>query len=461
MSDEPDPWSTDVPVPPAPTEFVFREPERIAESNAPVLHPGPSNALPPVEIDTTSRRRWIGAGIALSVALVGVFVAASVRFDDNREVSTDSTIAPASTVVDELSEATTPPSTAAPTTATSASGPTVQMDLVPPGTWIDGQLVIPEPLTGFNTPTQLVALTIRGLVIEIDLPTGATSTLDLDDRRPGLQLRVRERVALIISDGSGGGSIEPVLIERGQAPIDVEMPPDTRDLYMYDNGSNVDQFVVESFSNRSGESATFSIGLDGTVSELTASRESVSYGLFEVVTGELLVIDAGDLFLVSPPGQEPSTAHRISTGWLIGRSEGTLFVSECDATRICSQVLIDIESEERTAVPEAEGVQFERTFQLASMSPDGTAMLTSNGQTGEAIFFELATGDVTQLPLRVGSNSRDHQYSWAPDSSGIFALHGGEIVFIDRTSGETTSLPIEFSDTDAIVDVSARRIPES
>jgi len=185
MSDKPDPWSGDVPVPAAPTDFVFKEPERVAESTAPVNEPGPSSPLPPVEIDTTSRRRWIGAGIALSVALVGAIVTASVRSDDNREVSTDSTIAPASTVVDELSEATTPPSTTDPTTTTSASGSTVEKKLAPPGTWTDGQLAIPEPLTGFNTPTQLVALTNRGLVIEIDLPTGATSTLDLDERRPG------------------------------------------------------------------------------------------------------------------------------------------------------------------------------------------------------------------------------------------------------------------------------------
>lgn len=461
MSDEPDPWSGDVPAPPAPTESVFWGPEWTSESSAPVLDPEPSSAEPPAEINTTSRRRWIGAGIALSVVVVGVVVAASVRSGDNREVSTDSTFAPVSTVVEELPQATTPPSTTGPATTTPNSGSTVQNELVPPGTWIDGQLVIPEPLTGLSTPTQLVALTNSGLVIEINLPTGATSTLDLGERRPGSRLRLRERVALITTDSGDGGIVAPILIEHGQPPIEVEMPPGTGGFWVYDNGSNVDHFVVESFGIVPGESAILSIGLDGTASDLTANWETLVYGSFEVVTGELLIVDAGDLFLVSPPGQTPSTARRISTGQLIGRSERTLFVTECDAARICSQVLIDVESEERTVVPEAEGVQFDRNVQPASMSPDGTAMLISYGQSGEAIFFELATGDVTQLSLRLGGNFGNYEYSWAPDGSGIFTIDGGEIVFVDRISGATTSLPIELSHTDTVIDVNARPIPES
>ncbi|MGK0275355.1 MAG: hypothetical protein ACI9N0_001739 [Ilumatobacter sp.] len=95
------------------------------------------------------------------------------------------------------------------------------------------------------------------------------------------------------------------------------------------------------------------------------------------------------------------------------------------------------------------------------MSPDGTALLVISGQAGDGKFFDLTTGDVTPLPLQIGGNYTAPEFSWAPDSSGIITLDGGEIVFVDRLTAELTVLPIDFPDTDGIIDVRARPTPPS
>ena len=231
--------------------------------------------------------------------------------------------------------------------------------------------------------------------------------------------------------------------------------------YFGDNGSNIDEFQVQSFGNNGSDATWVTIGLDGSVRTVDESYESFFYGQFQVVTGERLVYDTGDFFLVSPPGQKPATARRISSGVLIGRSSSTLFVSECDAARICSEVLIDVVTGNRIAAPDNAAVRFDRNIQSAAMSPDGTALLVISGQAGDAKFFDLATGDVTPLPLRIGGNYTTPEFSWLPDSSGIITLDGGQIVFVDRLTAELAVLPIEFPNTDAIIDVRARPTPPS
>lgn len=464
MTDEQNPWSKDVPVAPAPTEFVFAQPEQVAE-------PGPGTADPeagtpsvrndPVLIDTTSRRRWITAGVGLGVVLIGVAAATIVRdTSESADTASETTIAAESTAVEELPGATiAPPSTTPVATSTSGSQQTVLKDLSPPGTWTDGELVIPARLTQFETPTQLLALSARGLVIQIDMLTGATSTLDLDRRQSSAQLHMRDRVALITSNG-GSGALSPIIVEQGQPPIRVDMPGAAGGFYIYNDGPTVDDFRAEMFLNANGEAGSIAIGLDGAVSEIDGSSENLFYGRYEMITGERLVFDAGDHFLVSAPGVEPSTARRISTGTLISQSPSSIFVIECSEQRVCGAVLIDVESGDRTGIPDVDGVQFDdRNRQPAVMSPDGSALLLISGQSGTGKFFDLVTGEVTELPIRIAANFPTPKFSWAPDSSGIVALQAGEIAFVDRFTGEVTTLPIEFSDVDAVVDVRARTVP--
>jgi hypothetical protein len=84
-------------------------------------------------------------------------------------------------------------------------------------------------------------------------------------------------------------------------------------------------------------------------------------------------------------------------------------------------------------------VQFDRNNQSAVMSPDGAALLVISGQFGDAQFFDLTTGDVTELPLSIGANFSTPNFSWVPDGSGVVMLDGGEIVFVDRLTAELDS----------------------
>jgi hypothetical protein len=464
MIDEPDPWSKDVPVAPAPTEFVFAESKNAAPQGGQSID-SPASEMwsidePPVAIDLTTRRRWIGVGAGLSVVVAGLLVAAALGSDDSADSSPESTISPQSTVVDVLPDTTAAPPMTLPGSSSSGSPQTVEKDFVPPGTWTEGVFALPERFTQFEVPTQLVALSSRGLVIEIDLPSGTTATLDLDDRTLGSTLQLRDRVALV-TRANGSSATAPLIVERGQPTITVDLPNEMGGFYFGDSGSNIDEFQVQSFGNNGSDATWMTIGLDGSVRTVDESYESFFYGQFKVVTGERLVYDTGDFFLVSPPGQKPATARRISSGILIGRSSNTLFVSECDAARVCSEVLIDVVTGNRVAAPDNAAVQFDRNTQSAAMSPDGTALLVISGQTGDAKFFDLATGDVTPLPLRIGGNYTTPEFSWLPDSSGIITLDGGQIVFVDRLTAELAVLPIEFPNTDAIIDVRARPTPPS
>jgi hypothetical protein len=465
MTDEPDPWSKDVPVSPAPTEFVFAEPKNVAPPTVPPIDSPASGAspmdAPPVAIDLTTRRRWIAAGAGLSVVVAGLLVAAALGSDDSADSSTvspETTVSPESTVVDVLPDTTAVPPRTLPGSSSSGSPETVEKDFVPPGTWTKGVFALPERFTRFEVPTQLVALSNRGLVIEIDLPSGTTATLNLDDRQSSSTLQLRDRVALITSE-SGSPGIAPLIVERGQPTITVDVPSESGGGYFVNTGSNIDEFVIRTYVITNPEVTTMVIGIDGSVRTVDESSESFFYGEFEVVTGERLLYDTGDLFLVSPPGQKPATARRISSGVLIGRSSSTLFVSECDAARVCDEVLIDVVTGARTAAPDNETVQFDRTNQNAVMSPDGAALLLISGESGDAKFFDLTTGDVTQLPLRIGGNYTTPDFSWVPDGSGIITLDGGDIVFVDRLTGQSTVLPIDLPNTDAIIDVRARPAP--
>jgi hypothetical protein len=464
MTDEPDPWSKDIPVAPAPTEFVFAESKNAAPQGGQSID-SPASGMssmdePPVAIDLTTRRRWIAAGAGLSVVVAGLLVAAALGSDDSADSSPESTISPQSTVVDFLPDTTAAPPMTPPGSSSSGSPQPVEKDFVPPGTWTEGVFALPERFTQFEVPTQLVALSSRGLVIEINLPSGTTATLDLDDRTLGSTLQLRDRVALV-TRANGSSATAPLIVERGQPTITVDLPNEMGGFYFGDNGSNIDEFQVQSFGNNGSDATWVTIGLDGSVRTVDASYESFFYGQFQVVTGERLVYDTGDFFLVSPPGQKPATARRISSGVLIGRSSSTLFVSECDAARICSEVLIDVVTGNRIAAPDNAAVRFDRNIQSAAMSPDGTALLVISGQAGDAKFFDLATGDVTPLPLRIGGNYTTPEFSWLPDSSGIITLDGGEIIFVDRLTAELTLLPIELPNTDAIIDVRARATPPS
>jgi hypothetical protein len=464
MTDEPDPWSKDVPIVPAPTEFVFADPKNVAPPTVPPIKSPASAAssrdTPPVAIDLATRRRWIGVGAALSVVVVvGLVVAAALRSGDNADSSPDPNISPESTVFDILPDATAAPPRTLPVRTTAAGSlKAAEDDPGPPGTWIKGAFALPERFTRFGVPTQLVALSNRGLVIEIDLPSGTTATLNLDDRQSSSTLQLRDRVALITSE-SGSSATAPLIVERGQPTITVDVPSESGGGYFVNTGSNIDEFVIRTYVITNPEVTTMVIGIDGSVRTVDESSESFFYGEFEVVTGERLLYDTGDLFLVSPPGQKPATARRISTGNLIGRSSSTLFVSECDAARVCDEVLIDVVTGARTAAPDNETVQFDRTNQNAVMSPDGAALLLISGESGDAKFFDLTTGDVTQLPIRIGGNYTTPDFSWVPDGSGIITLDGGDIVFVDRLTGQSTVLPIDLPNTDAIIDVRARPAP--
>ena len=91
-------------------------------------------------------------------------------------------------------------------------------------------------------------------------------------------------------------------------------------------------------------------------------------------------------------------------------------------------------------VPDAAAAELERGPQPYHLSPDGTAvaLMFMTDPEPKVRLVELDTGATLDFPAP--TIAVQPTLSWAPDSSGLFDVVDGAVVFRDRTTGQVTEL---------------------
>lgn len=222
VSDGLDPWSSDVPAEPPPVEFVFGDvvPDREISDDA--------------AVDNPNLRRWQpwqlgGAAVALGGLLLLSAILPSARgaLDSSK---TDGVVDPVSPLIDavELADVV---SEQAPQT-TGASSADEGRDQQPQRIWVTRQVELPTRLRELASPTTLNAITARGLVYEIDLATGVSSSIDLDERLQEFRIYPGHESILIAS--RGGPSLGPTVLTPGKPPVGIDSGVSGGDLFIDD-----------------------------------------------------------------------------------------------------------------------------------------------------------------------------------------------------------------------------------
>ena len=93
-----------------------------------------------------------------------------------------------------------------------------------------------------------------------------------------------------------------------------------------------------------------------------------------------------------------------------------------------------------------------------TLSPDGFNVVAADWTTGESQLIDLRDGTADPLEIQPFDDYGEIPVQWAPDSSGVFTLEAGDIVFVDRATGQSTTLPIEFDDVDAFTSIDLRTV---
>lgn len=407
-----------------------------------------------VDPPSTSRRAapYVAAAAVIALIVGGVAIA-------NRSDSEAGTLgAPTDdTVVGDASSTTTPAlertTTSPPTTTRPPTTPrTTPLPTVPPAPpeWIDGQIVVPDQLADIAGSTELVALTVGGKVIRINLPDGTTSTIDLDRRQPGGTLHLGA-TNMLISDNNGN-TRGPTLLSVDNAPISIDIGG-LGGVDVFGAGPGPDEFTAFVWSQNSGSERSIIIRADGQVDDADINDVNPwSQGHF-TSTGERWISDAGGVYLEDTNG----VTRRVSTGQLLAASGARLLTRECDEQRTCGWVVVDIESDERTPAQAPDGFTvWNQPIQFTELSPDGQSLLVAFWDDEDATLIDLTTGERTPATIASNNSNGNPTAHWAPDSSGYFTVKTGELLFVDRATGVTTTFDIDFGNTDAFSSIDVR-----
>lgn len=455
-----DPWSRDVPAAPPPASFDFasarsRSTARDTDADPSIAArpPGDPHAEPSTgHADDPVRHRRTPSLIAAAavIALLVGGVALATRTDPGDEADSPQT---ADTVAVDTSTTTTPAlertTTAPPTTRAPAAPRTTSLPTVPPPApaWIDGQIMVPERLGRLPDSTELVTLTQDGKVLRINFPSGQTSMFDLDNRRSATTLHLGATNVLIANNQGRGSTLLPLDGE----PIDVDIEG-SGGLNILGGGPGPDEFLGYVWSSSGRDERLVVIGPDGSIEDIESDVNPWTQG-GRTPTGERWISDAGGVYLEAPDG----SARRVSPGQLIATSGEKLLARECDEQRQCGWFVIDIGSDERVPAQPPEGfTEWNQPIQLSALSPDGQTLLVAFWNDRDATLLDLATGDQTPATVAISDSSGNATAEWAPDSSGYFTIDTGTITFIDRDTGDSTLLAIEFDDADAFIDLGLR-----
>jgi len=391
--------------------------------------PDRGDELPVVELDSDvrpaarpaavvtrggSRRRRGVVVVGLVVAVAVVLLVAVLGGSSDRDG--DDEAAPAST-------------TSAPRAPTTTAGRGAATTLAP-GTALTVPPA-PGPLLGQPTGLELVGVTAEGVVVVVDLDTGATTVagaLDQDLRNgPHGVLATPAGVLAVTSGGQvllvrPDGSVEPL----GEGSDALVTPERTH--------------VWTTTYRLSGAAGATRIGLLDDGRERVAVPEGASAFPVGARRDALLIqSQAGGVYALPLHGG----AHRLAPGAYVTSDEHHLVTSACDEALSC-ELVITRDGEELHRVPVRQAISPRGRF-----SPDGRWVALAGFTDGAArapqvVLVDLAAGTTVPVELQVEPWAPLGPWlAWSPDgrwlvghqSSGGLAVH-------DTATGATTPLDV-------------------
>ncbi len=425
-----------MPVPAAPVEFTWAKPDDseiasadshtsdkndTSETGDNVVESGPP-AL--TSVRRSDRRQWVFGSIAAVILLaLGWLVVGRGSGDENLDAVEPADTTADTTVEDSLPALDEEPPDTEPAPERTIPG-SASLDVEVPE-WSEDTIVLPSALSDTTVPFEIVALFADGTFVEVSVPSGQMSVLDLGQ---GLQAQVIAGATstLLTSFASRQNS---QLLTVGEPPIDVVIPNIV-------NGMQIDA-VADGYAGILYGGRPYpdrvEVAADGSIAVTEGRSDDRNIWQQQYFAdGTRLVADAGGLYRGSD-----GAFTRISSGWPVASSGTHLIVRECDDQMQCGYVLIDVVAGERTEVKVDQELN---PFGSGDndLSPDGRWVraidYTESSSTGTLI--DLTTGTTTEVAGMAPGSSGE---TWAADSSGFFRQSTtGGFEFYDIATGEAS-----------------------
>jgi hypothetical protein len=299
---------------------------------------------------------------------------------------------------------------------------------------------------------QLVGLTTRGDLLDIDLDTGEMTTTDVPGGSSGAQATILAGEDWTYVQRWDVNS--SFTVQRGQLPVDVTSTSDMSN-GVYRGPEPGTLWTLRSDLTNGRIEGMELVSFDGE----PLGRSFDLQGWYPVqsdLAGGVLVQTGSGVYSVSESG-----ARRVGDGEVAGVGVNHFLVRECDDVLVCGLFVIDRQSGERRQVPE---IRVDGMTQYwwgptgpdsATVSPDGTAAIVFGlgGGTPNAALLETDTGVSREL---TSFNSGPFAVIvWSDDSRFVVYTDSGRLKAFDRSTGET----IDFGDDVPMIGSLASRRP--
>jgi hypothetical protein len=295
--------------------------------------------------------------------------------------------------------------------------------------WVTTRIDLNRRLQVMSTPAELVAVGRDGTLYSISIPSGEVHSINTKESTTDTELVLGVESILFMIRSTGSSTLAHV--DRPLLPLGPDMA-----ISLVLPRPGVDEFLVVPDTAFGSTAAPYVLSADGTQAEVAAGpfAAAPSWAMRMLPNGETVVSDTGGVYVIADGGE----ARRISVGDLVAVGPNHYLLRECDEMRTCGFVRVDAATDERSAVVFEPATPY---VEQAVVSPDGAAMMyVEYGDEGPVrSIVELDNGESVELEIsdRYGTYGANGTTStWAPDSSGVFAIDEGGIVFCDRVTCE-------------------------
>jgi hypothetical protein len=298
--------------------------------------------------------------------------------------------------------------------------------------------LVNEALAGPLLPTpsglELVALTVGGDLVDIDLDNGLLTTTDLPGGSTGAPATIVAGATFTYVQRWDVSSV--LMVPRGQLPVDVT-GPQSRSLSsgVYRGPDPETLWVLQSDPMTGRTEGLELVGFDAE--PLGRSIDLQGWWPMQSDLAGGVVVQAGaGVYVVSEAG-----ARRVADGEIVGVGVNHFLIRDCDDVLACGLFVVDRQSNERRQVP---AIQVDGLAQYwgwtgtdsASVSPDGTAAILFglDGGTSGAALLGTDTGVYREL---AAMNNGAFSVAWSDDSRYVVYTDNTILKVYDRATGET------------------------
>jgi hypothetical protein len=321
----------------------------------------------------------------------------------------------------------------------------------PRSTTTTGPPLVVEQLGGPMLPSasglQLVGLTTRGDLLDLDLDTGEMTTTDVPGGSSGAQATILASESWTFIQRWDVSS--SFFVPRGQLPVDVSSTPEMAN-GVYRGPEPETLWTLRSDPTTGRIEGMELVGFGGE----PLGRSIDLHGWWPMQTdlaGGVVVEAGGGVYTVSEAG-----ARRVADGQMAGVGVNHFVVRACDESLVCGLFVVDRQSGERRQVPDLQVDGLSQYWgwtgtDSASVSPDGTAAVLfglDGGFTGAAL---VATDTGVSRDLATADNGT-FSVAWSEDSRFLAYIDNATLKVFDRVTAET----IEFVDLPPMAAFSSR-----